>query len=343
MTFTELPPEFSTLAGRVQWVQRVNENEYTSSCPNCGIDPNKHSDANPSDRFLMWIESRETGRPFGMCFRGCGWKWTPNKQDVHWTAEERAEFTAKRRELNEREEARIRQYSVDVVMKQKAYVNYLHAMRQSAFGKGYLHERGFISDEWNEYFGFGIIEGYKCRGFLSTYYAPAITIPIIGLGNVVEQIKLRVTHEHHEKDRYGNIYKTKAQHPYFPLKDTKVGNVAAIFEGEFKTCRVAMDREKHKSIPQDVTIMASQGKGIGARMIYMIENCEVVYLCLDPDAFIQNDKGNTTIIQTAKKIGLDRVRIIPCPQKIDDALDSGFNLKSAFNMAVKPSQLGLTV
>jgi hypothetical protein len=346
MNYIQLPPELAGLEGKVQWVQQVNSNEYHMSCPNCGVigthtDGTPFSDYHPSNRFIVWMESRSNGKPFGMCVRHCGYKWTPDKSDAVWTEEEKAAFVAKRREINEREEERIRKYAEDVVMKQRVYVRYINSMKESQYGKMYLHQRGFTSDRWNEYFGFGIFEDYKCRGELDTYYSPAITMPIIGLGGVVEQVKLRVTEAHHEKDRFRNLYKTNAQHPYFPMKDIKIENKVAIFEGEMKSCRVAMAKAKSESLPNDVQIIATQGKGVGARMVYKLEKAEVIYLCLDPDAFAPNKNGDTTIMQAARKFGYDRVRIIPCRQKIDDALQAGFNLRNAFNMAVKPIQLGL--
>lgn len=339
MNFISLPPELAGLEGRVQWVQQVNVNELHMSCPSCGVQPH-HSDSHPSDRFIVWIESRMNGKPFGMC-RACGWKWSSDKADAVWTEEEKAAFAAKRRELNEREEERIKHYAETVVMKQKVYVKYLNQMQESKYGQEYLRQRGFTSREWNDYFGFGILEDYKCTGFLSTYYSPAISIPIIGINNVVEQVKLRVADAHHEKDRFRNLYSTKTQHIYLPTKEGKIMNKVALFEGEFKSCTVAMDRAKNKSLPHDVQIIASQGKGIGARMQYALEKCEVIYLCLDPDTFIPNEKGDTTIMQAAKKLGYSRVRIIPVRQKIDDAIRAGFNLLNAFNMAVKPKQLDL--
>ena len=334
--FIPLPPELSGLEGRVQWVQQVNPNEYHMSCPNCGVQPH-HSDSHPSNRFIVWMESRSNGKPFGMCVRHCGYKWTPEKSDAIWTEEEKAAFASKRRELNQREEERIRRYAESVVMKQKVYVNYFHKMQNSQYGQNYLKQRGFTSDKWNEYFGFGIFEDYKCRGKLDTYYSPAITFPIVGLGNVIEQVKLRVTEAHHKDDRFRNLYKTNAQHPYFPLKDTTIKNKVAVFEGEFKSCMVAM----RGKLPEDVQIIATQGKGVGSRMQYMLEKAEVIYVCLDPDAYEPNDKGETSIMQTAKRFGYDRTRIITCKQKVDDAILKGFNLRNAFNMAVKPSQLGL--
>ena len=333
--FTPLPPELVGLEGKVQWVQQVSINEYHMSCPSCGVQPH-HSDSHPSDRFIIWIESRLSGKPFGMC-RSCGWKWSSEKQDAVWTDEEKAAFAEKRRELNQREEERIRQYAESVVMKQKVYLRYFDTMQKSTYGKQWLFERGFTSDEWNKFWRFGIFEDYKCRGKLSTYYSPAITIPIVGASNVVEQVKLRVADAHDKDDRYRNIYKTNAQHPFFPRRENKIMNKVAVFEGEFKSCTVA----QRGKLPEDLQIVATQGKGIGSRMVYMLENAEVIYLCLDPDAYEPNQKGETTIMQAARRFGLERVRIIPCRQKIDDAILQGFNLRNAYNMAVKPSQLGL--
>jgi len=111
--FIPLPPELSGLEGRVQWVQQVNHNEYKMSCPNCGVngthaDGTPYSDFNPSDRFIVWMESRSNGQPFGMCVRGCGYKWSTHKQDAIWTPEEKALFAEKRKEFNQREEESIR-------------------------------------------------------------------------------------------------------------------------------------------------------------------------------------------------------------------------------------------
>ena len=333
--FTVLPPEFAALEGKVQWVQQVNSNEYSSSCPNCGIEP-KHSDSNPSNRFVMWVESHISGKPFGWC-RSCHYKWSSEKSDAIWTPEEKAAFAAKRKELNQREEQRIREYAENVVMKQEIYKRYFETMKTSQYGNDWLRRKGFNSREWNSYFGFGIFEDYKCRGEFSTYYSPAITMPIRGVGNIIEQVKLRVAEAKHKNDRFRNIYKTNAQHPYFPMRNDGIKNKVAIFEGEMKSCQVAM----RGNLPEDVQIIATQGKGLGGRMLYMLENCEVVYLCLDPDTYQPNEKGETTIMQVAKKIGLDRTRIIQCRDKIDDAILNGFNLLSAYNMAVKPIQLGV--
>lgn len=331
--YCELPIEFKGLAGRVQFVQQINSNEWHMSCPNCGVGEH-HNDSNPSDRFVVWMESKSNGKPFGMCIRHCGFKWSTDKQDAEWTPEEKAAFVAKRKELNQRENERIAEYSKTVVMKQAIYLRYMEQLKDSKYGRQYLYKRGFNSDEWNTWFGYGIIEDYKVRGRNSTYYAPAITMPITNLGKIVENVKLRVTEAICKEDRFRNIYKSGNQHPYFPMHDEKLSNKVIIIEGEMKANTVAMRGEL-----KDLQIIATQGTGIGSRMIYMLENVDVVYLCLDPDAYIPNEKGQTSIMSVAQKIGLNKTRLVTCPLKIDDAILQGFNLQTAVNMAIKPSQL----
>lgn len=334
--YIDLPPELVGLQGRVQFVHRINDNEYHMSCPNCGTEPH-HNDSNPSDRFVVWMESRLNGKPFGLCVRHCGWKWSPNKQDVEWTPEEKEIFIAKRRELNQHENERIAEYARNVVMKQGAYLKYAEAFKSSTYAVEYMKKRGFNSPEWNKWFGYGTIEAFRVNGWAGQYFSPAITIPIVGLAKLIENVKVRITEAHDPKDRFRNLYKSGNQHPYFPAHDEKIGNRVAIFEGEMKANQVVM----RGGLPDEIQVQATQGKGIGARHLYMIENCEVVYLCLDPDAFIPNEKGDTGIMQNVRKIGYDKTRIIVCKEKVDDAILKGFNLLNAFNMALKPSQLCL--
>lgn len=337
--YIDLPIEFMGLQGKVQWVQKVNDNEYTSSCPRCGINPEKHSDMNPSDRLIMWLSSRSTGKPFAMCYRGCGFKWSPEKQDAMWTDEEIQEFKRKRIELIERDNERIETYAREVVMKQGFYKQYTENLKNSTYGNQYLASRGFKYPEWNRLFGFGIVEDYFCKGFLDNYYSPAITMAIKSPKNLIENIKFRVAEAHHTKDRFRNQYKSGTQHIYLPMGEEKIMNKVAIMEGEMKSAMVAMKTYQKLN---DVQILGTQGDGIGARMLHAIKDCEVVYLSLDPDCFVPNEKGITNAMMNAKKIGYDRVRfILSGKQKMDDAILQGFNFINAYNMAVKPERLGL--
>lgn len=332
MNYTELPIEFSALEGKVQFVQKINENEYHSSCPQCGVEP-RHNESNPSDRFVMWIASNTTGRPFGMCVRHCRYKWSSDKADADWTPEERAIFEQKRRELNEREEARIVDYAQNVIMKQKIYLRYNQELKKSVMGVEYLHERGFTND-WIRHLGLGIMHDYKVKGRNSTYYSPAITMPVIAEGERIENIKMRVMQPNCKEDRYRSLYATQAQHYHLPNKDLKIGNKVILVEGEIKSDIVAM----YAHLPSELTIIGTQGKGIGQRLLRKLENTELVYLALDPDAFLPDLNGNVTVAQVARKVGIERTRFIPVNGKPDDMIMQGWNMLNAYNMAIKPTQ-----
>lgn len=331
--YTELPPEFAALAGKVQFVQRINENEYHSSCPQCGVE-DYHNESNPSDRFVMWRVSNLNSKPFGMCVRHCRYKWSDTKADADWTPEERAAFELKRKELQEREEARIVEYAQSVVMKQGIYKNYNTVLKNSKAGIDYLFERGF-DEQWINHLEIGIMEDYKVKGRNSTYFSPAITHPVIAENGRIENIKMRVMYPTCTEDRYRSLYATKAQHYHLPNKEPVIGNRVILVEGEFKSDVVAM----WGRLPvENLTIIGTQGKGIGQRLIKKLEKCEVVYLALDPDAFLPDKNNNVTVAQVARQIGIERVRFIPVKQKPDDAIMQGWNMLNAFNMAIKPTQ-----
>ena len=94
----------------------------------------------------MWVESHISGKPFGWC-RSCHYKWSSEKSDAIWTPEEKAAFAAKRKELNQREEQRIREYAENVVMKQEIYKRYFETMKTSQYGNDWLRRKGFNSRE----------------------------------------------------------------------------------------------------------------------------------------------------------------------------------------------------
>ena len=92
-----LPTEFASLAGSIAYVRQITTNEFHASCPRCHGEI--HEDGSYPDRFVLWIASRR-GTPFGLC-RKCGYKWTPSKEDVKWTDEEKEEFRQKITQLEQ--------------------------------------------------------------------------------------------------------------------------------------------------------------------------------------------------------------------------------------------------
>ena len=334
MIITEFPPEFSELEGKIKYLVAVSENEYHSSCPNCGGEI--HSDGSLPDRFILWKQSRR-GNVFGMCFRKCGYKWTPNKSDATWTAEERAEFSRKQIEdeaaYNEKVAARLERLS-ELVVSHLFWKTYHDNMPPQAIE--YYEKVRMINKEWRDFLFLGYFQNYSVHGNLSNYRDNAFTIPVYNMKGDIENVVMRIEHPRDKNDRYRRLYKSGAQHLYAPRQCKK--NKIVLMEGELK----AITGEMYGNLPSDYAVYGVQSKMPEKRILKMLDFAEVVYIAFDPDAYLP--EGNTNriaVIETAKTIGFERVRLVipPRDMKFDDAILKGYNFANAVNMAINPGSL----
>jgi hypothetical protein len=116
-------------------------------------------------------------------------------------------------------------------------------------------------------------------------------------------------------------------------------------EGEIKSA-VCQIRGGGKPL-REYGIHGVQSKAPEKRLLDKFKDCEIVYIAFDPDAYRAEKHidakgvehtGKITALETAKIIGIDRVRMIipPYDAKLDDAILNGYNFLNAINMAVKP-------
>lgn len=346
----ELPPEFAGLVGRVNYVQKKNENEYSSSCPQCG--GTEHEDGSFPDRFVLWRSSRR-GEPFAMCLRGhCNFKWSPSKQDAQWTAEERAEFQAKRVELEtahaEATEHRLAELA-ETIKSQGIADRYCRDGQMKSEVQEYWERRG-LSVEWQVYLKLGVLEDYTVKGRLSQYKDTAYTIPIFGESGRMENIKLRMANPRSDDERFRNLYKSGCQHLYTPVHSGQERmNKCVVLEGEVK----AAVGHAWGRLPKDIRVHGVQSKQPESRVLRKLDDYEVVYLAFDPDAYRRSEyvdtktgevlEGKIAIMEVARLIGFERVRLVlpPGNTKFDDAMLKGYNFNNAINMAIKPEKLAL--
>jgi hypothetical protein len=329
-----LPIEFLPLADKVKYVQQVNENEYHSSCPNCGGEP--HADGSLPDRFVMWIVSKR-GTPFGMCIRKCGWRWSPNKQDTEWTQEERAEFQRKAAQMEADYNAKVAEKLEtlsQLITAQQVWKRYHDEMPVKA-AKYYSDVRG-IPQEWQDFLFLGYMPNYTVRNHLITYKDAAYTIPLYNFEGAIENITLRVENPIDKNDRYRRLYKSHAQHLYAPRMGKS--NKVVLMEGELK----AITGEVFGGLPSDFVVYGVQSKTPEKRILKMLDFAEVVYIAFDPDAYVP--EGNTNriaVIETAKIIGFEKTRLVipPCGVKFDDAMLQGYNFSNAVQMAIRPERI----
>jgi len=339
-----LPIEFQALSDRVQYVQKITENEWHSNCPQCG--GVIHEDGSFPDRFVMWISSRRTGLPFAMCLRGhCGYKWSPAKQDANWTEEERAEFRAKREEMERQYELQLAKRLEELSEKIKYhgfYQKYYEECQKHEQSVAYWTNYRKIPADWQKYLWKGVLMDYTVKNRLTEYQSPAFTNPIWTVGGRIENIKLRVAKPMDKNDRFRNLYKSGCQHLYTPEYEKPMQKTCVLMEGENKADSVAI----HAQLNEQISVFGVQSKTPERRVLKMLDECEVVYIAFDPDAYeytVYTDnkgvekKSPPSVIDTANQIGKERVRFVIPPRgvKFDDAIHQGFNFKSALNMAVR--------
>lgn len=327
--FSELPMEFLGLTGRVNFVQQISENEYHSSCPNCG--GTVHPDGTYPDRFVMWRVSRR-GLPFGMCIRKCGWRWTPDKQDANWTPAERAEFAKKQSELESawmKSEAERLEKLSELVAAQLIWKRCFDETPEHV--KKYYEEARGIPREWQQQLWLGYFKDYTVRG-LSNYKANAYTLPVFNFDGAIENITLRIDKPMSGNDRYRRLYRSKAQHIHSPQR--RRANKIILMEGELKADIATI----YGWLPDDTTIYGLQSKRPERRLMKSLDFAEVVYIAFDPDAYVPDPQNKQiAVVETAKQIGFERVRYVlpPHNMKFDDAILQGYQFRNAVNMAVR--------
>lgn len=333
----DLPEVFASLLSRVSYVAKITDNEYHSSCPQCG--GTVHEDGSYPNRFVMWIVSRY-GNSFGLC-RKCGYKWTPGKEDAHWTPRERLQFKIKARQL---EIEYLRRKSVELeelskkIHEQGFYRDYCEAAKADKRVMAYFESIGVPAD-WVEYLQWGYIPDFKVTGRNSSYRDSAFTFPVWSMKRI-ENIKVRVEHPINKEDRYRNIYKSGCQHLYTPVHESdKLACQVVVAEGEKKAAVIQI----HGGLASDVQVVGLQSVTPEKRIVDILKhsNTDVFYLALDPDAYVKDSNGVASVLKLAKDIGEDRCRLVLPPRdtKFDDAINLGFMFRNAFNMAIKPEKL----
>lgn len=330
-----LPPEFDLLAGKVNYVHRKTENEFSGSCPECGGVP--HENGEFPDRFLMWRVSNY-GKPLGWC-RGCGYTWTPDKE----RKPSREEIEQWRRvQIQKEEENKAKaERALELLNNEKIWEKFNQS--NNAYSIGILEKRGF-SKSWIQYLQFGLNQDYTVRSLVGEewvdYHSPAITIPIWFFDSVVQNVKLRVTNPRSSRDRYRNWYETGDSYLYVPTHDMALENCGVILcEGEFKG---ALMSQKMDSMGEILNLrpVAFQSKKPNPELFKNIIQCDPIYVWIDPDGAIPTGKEKKSAVQyfvdNIKDLEPKKgVRVVDCPVKSDDGILQGMNPMNFIRMARK--------
>lgn len=326
-----LPPEFQPIEHLVSYVQKKSANEFSASCPQCGGSPHKNGDF--PDRFVMWRVGRH-GFPMGMC-RKCGYKWwekanKPTKEDVEYWRQQQIEVEKARIEAAKR--------SIEFLQNDRVWQKFYE--NNNEWSRNLLRERG-IEDSWIDYLRLGLLSDYIVWHGGENYHSPAQTIPVWGVGGVVQNIKMRVLNPRSGADRYRNFYSIGNSFAFVPMYDLPLKGTGVVVEGEFKAIIM---QQKLDQIDVDYRVVGLQSKTPDSSVVECMKDLDCIYLWLDPDAHVKENVAgkNPKFVESAVEyvtriLGKERVRVVYYQEKCDDGIVKyGLDPKRYFAQARKP-------
>jgi len=317
-----LPIEFAPIASLVNNVQRVTRNEYSSSCVKCG----------GTDRFRLFVVGKH-GSPLAICLRGCGYIWTPASD--HKPSKEEVEEWRKKQIVVERARKEAAERALAMLQCDRMWEKfYAH---NNEFSQNEWRRRG-IAGSWVKYDQLGLIEDYTVyRRGEEPYHSPAFTIPIWGVGGIVQNVKLRVANPRNAAtDRYRTFYETGASNLFVPLYDAPLGGAGVLVEGEYKAIVTEQTLDDI-----NLRVVGLQSKAPAPELFEQLKDLEPVYILLDPDAsnpvYDKDGKRRESAVERCVRlVGKERARIVDCPVKIDDGILEGLDPRKYLRMARKP-------
>ena len=330
----EIPTELSS---QVSYLRKVTTGEWKSSCPQCKGDI--HQDGSKPDRFMIWTKSKTTGGIMGLC-RRCGYMWFPDDNDKNYKApspeviEERLQLDKK----NKKSEIDTYMQNIHEMQKDKPWETYQENLQDSPVAKQMMLDRGINDDWWLSYWRLGYCpdKGYSHKGQL--HNSPSLTIPLQAtMTREVFNIRHRLLEPVDNGDKYRPERSGLPSGLFLCDLDRELTGKCLVVEGEFKAMTT------HLTIDDpDLHVVGIPGKKPSDRMFKKLDDCDPVFVCLDPDAFHTARGSETAVDRTVKIInsrGANRARVIRLPGKIDDMIDEGYlgkrEIKSLMDTARK--------
>lgn len=320
-----IPPEMSSLG--ISYVQRVNNNELSSSCPKCG--GSQHQNGEWPDRFRIWYKSANTGGLAGWC-RRCGYWWTPKGERLDPEKHQQWIKERKVREENKRVSA---EHALELLRKEQRWLVYHELLTDSLIAKYY--EPRLLSAYWVYYWSLGYNPRFKVwdRALQEEYITPSLTIPVFNpVRGGVTTIRHRLIHPKKPEDKYRPERTGLPSGLFFANKDAKPIGQVLLVEGEFKAMTT------HVVMEEEVFVVGIPGKRPTESMFDDLQECDQVYICLDPDAYITTKGEGESPIRRLIKLFGNRARVISIPYKIDDMIMDGSLDKDSINVLMKDAR-----
>jgi hypothetical protein len=336
MREVSLPPEFAELQSVIHYVTKRGTNEFSASCPSCG--GNQHStDGAYPDRFRLFLRSRATGRPMGWC-RHCGYTWHPGKlKGERWkpTPEEAAAWLSEREQY---EKARLDEISraIDFLRQETKWLKYHDNLTGEL--RQYYYKRG-LDDYWIDYW----LLGYNpCKQVWlddASYTTPTLTIPIFEtVTRQAVNLRHRLLEPKAPDDKYRPEIKGLPAAMFVADLDKPLSGQVIIIEGEFKamTTYLTMD-------DPNMQVVGIPSKTPDLDLLKKLDQCDPVYICLDPDAYfltgqdLRNNRHTTAVARLAQGIG-PRARVMNLPGKVDDLIHQNVINKASLRSLMRSAR-----
>lgn len=310
---TPIPTDILERFGNLPDAQHRTGDEFSSACPSCG---GARGGKDPSDRFRFWIRQ---GQASSFWCRRCGFQGFTDDNQRN-TAPDPARI-AELNELREREQAaeeKRLQAKINELVNQAYWRGFHDGMTHDQ--RNHWRTAG-IPDEFQDYWELGFVENKTVNYQGNLYSSPAMSIPYFENGRKPINVQYRLTNPPQPSDKYRFSYGLRPG-LWLADPDEKPNGRCLMLEGMKKTAVSFIElvaKARH-----ELSVVGVPSKTPNLDMVSQLNDCEIVYIALDPDAY-QGARGKPS---AARRIGAmlgNRARYVNLPAKADDLFnDYGF-------------------
>lgn len=263
-----LPPIFARF--QVDYVQRVTEQEYSSSCPVCG--GTVHENREWPDRCRWFLDSPERG----WC-RKCGQMFWPDEDTVpDPVAVEKWRAKQERRE-EERKAAAER--ALEHLRSGRVWQEYNKQLDKAS--RRLWEQRG-VSPGLQDTWGLGYDPNHEFWKKDGRFVRPTLTIPIFNEGYDLLNVKHRLLEPPEGYGKYRYEFSIPNYNPGYlwrALPEESLTEEVVAVEGEIKAMVVAARAGMELGVP-----VGLPGTNPGKPVLEQLKNAGHIYLIVDPDA-----------------------------------------------------------
>lgn len=319
MTRRPLPPDMNAKWGHLphlHFVSGAQGGEWHSACPRCG-EAGHDSRSGPVNRFHIHAADSKGGAR-GKC-RRCGYfEWADdNGSPTGGLDDETLAAFARKREAAEREEAARRRKVLRRLRKKTPWKAWHEQMGEK---ERELWRSQGICDFFIDEYKLGYCPRHVYRHNGQQHETDTMTIPHFGAEWKPVNLQHRLLHP----NGAGKYRQMPGLPPaiFRTEPNRKLENAVLVVEGAKKAIVVYQYLETNP-LGFPLMVVAFPSKTPGAEMLGELDDCDPIYLALDPDAYMSQaaafkEKQTPAAARIVAKLGRDRVVPVRLPVKPDD-------------------------